>query len=99
MTWGQYVTNLWTKAAIFKNHFKNYFKIINHNLHELEVFTPGLASLKWEKVNICFVLVIYTIKWNQAVIFIKKPKFIVSLTQSDKCNNSVGLHSTKQLNL
>ena len=87
------------KLPFFENDFKNDFKIINYNLHDLEVFTLGLAPFKWAKLNICFVLVIYRIKWNQAIIFIKKPKLIVSLTQSDRCNNPVGLYSTKQLNL
>ena len=46
-----------------------------------------------------FFFVIYTIKWNLANIFFKKPKLIVSLSQSDRYDNSVELYSTKQLNL
>ena len=81
--------------------FKNHFKIMNYNLHDLEVFTLGLAPLKWAKLNtlLCFLLVIYTIKWNQANLFFKKPKLIISLTQSDRYDNSVELYSIKQLNL
>ena len=65
--------------------------MINYNLYDLEVFTPGLASLKWEKVKICFVFAIYTIKWNQANLSFKMPKLIISLTQSDRYDNQLNL--------
>ena len=65
-----------------------------------------MSSLKdWHNSNepnqiFCFdFLVIYIMKWNQANEFIKKPKFTVSLTQTDRYYNSVELYSTKQLNL